>query len=216
MQSKATSVESYLKELPADRREAILTVRDIILKNIQPGFEEGMQYGMIGYFIPHSIYPAGYHCDPKQPLPYVNLASQKNYMSLYLMSCYSDGEEQDWFRDQFAKAGKKLDAGKCCVRFKKLEDLPLEVIAEAIRRVTVQKHIAHYESAIQSNAKSKVSRVEPTGAKRPSKSTVTDVQKVATGSTSVPTKKAARTSVAKKTAANKAPIKKSTPKKTAR
>ena len=147
MQSQSKTVKEYLRELPEDRRTAISAVRQIILENLQPGFEEGMQYGMIGYFVPHSIYPAGYHCDPKQPLPFVGLASQKNYMSLYLLSSYARAGEEQWLRDQFAKAGKKLDMGKCCVRFKKLEDLPLAVVGEAIRRVTVVSYIAAYEAA---------------------------------------------------------------------
>jgi uncharacterized protein YdhG (YjbR/CyaY superfamily) len=148
MQSKAATVAKYVAELPADRRTAIETVRKTILKNLDKGFEEGMSYGMIGYYVPHSLYPAGYHCDPKQPLPFAGLASQKNYMSVYLMSVYAEGNEENWLRDQFKKAGKKLDMGKCCIRFKKLEDLPLEVIGEAIRRVPVKECIAQYEKAM--------------------------------------------------------------------
>lgn len=147
MQSQSKTVKEHLRELPEDRRSAISAVRQIILENLQPGFEEGMQYGMIGYYVPHSIYPAGYHCDPKQPLPFAGLASQKNYMSLYLLSSYAGAGEEQWLRDQFAQAGKKLDMGKCCVRFKKLEDLPLDVVGEAIRRVTVAGYIADYEAA---------------------------------------------------------------------
>ena len=121
-------------EEPADRA-AIEAVRKVILKNLDKSYAEGMQYGMIGYFVPHSVFPAGYHCDPRQPLPFAGLASQKNYMSLYLMGAYGPGEEARWIEQQFAKAGKKLDMGKCCIRFKKLEDLPLDVIGEAVRRV---------------------------------------------------------------------------------
>ncbi len=147
MQSKATTVAEYLKSLPEDRRAAIEAVRKVILKNLDKGYEEGMQYGMIGYFVPHKLYPAGYHCDPKQPLPYAALASQKNYMSLYLFGMYV-GEDQKWIHDAFAKAGKKLDMGKCCVRFKKLDDIPLDIVGEAIRRVPMKKHIAQYEAAL--------------------------------------------------------------------
>jgi hypothetical protein len=153
MQSKATTVAKYLAELPADRRAAVDAVRKTILKNLDKGFEEGMCYGMIGYYVPHSIYPAGYHCDPKQPLPYAGLASQKNYMSVYLMSVYAEGVEENWLRDQFKKAGKKLDMGKCCIRFKKLEDLPLDAIGEAIRRVPVKQCVAQYERAMLSMSK---------------------------------------------------------------
>lgn len=147
MQSKATTVQAYLAELPPDRRAAIQAVREVIRCNLDKDFEEGMQYGMIGYYVPHRVYPAGYHCDPRQPLPYAGLASQKNHMSIYLMSVYGDREE--WFRQRWAKTGKKLDMGKCCVRFKKLDDLPLDVIAEAIQRVPVKKFIEHYEKAIR-------------------------------------------------------------------
>jgi len=158
MQSAATTVAKYLEELPADRRAAIETVRQVILKNIDPVIEEGMQYGMIGYYIPHSIYPAGYHCDPKQPLPFACLASQKNYMSLYCMSLYAVGDEEQRFRDDWAKAGKKLDMGKSCIRFKRIEDLALDVIANALQRVTAQQHIAFYETAIKANAATKGGR----------------------------------------------------------
>ncbi len=158
MQSQAKTVAAYLKELPEDRRLAISAIRKVILQNLQAGFEEGMQYGMIGYYVPHTLYPAGYHCDPKQPLPYAALASQKNYMSLYLMGCYGNESEESWLRDQFTKAGKKLDMGKCCVRFKKVEDLPLQVVGEAFRRMTVKKYVALYETAMERNAAAKAER----------------------------------------------------------
>ncbi|MCB9846387.1 MAG: DUF1801 domain-containing protein [Phycisphaeraceae bacterium] len=147
MQSKAKTVSQYLAELPEDRRAAISAVRKVILANLDEDFEEGMQYGMIGYYIPHRVYPAGYHCDPRQPVPFGGLASQKNYMSLYLMAAY--GKEEDWLRDAWAKSGKKLDMGKCCVRFKRLEDVPLDVVAEAIRRVPARAYLDHYESVIK-------------------------------------------------------------------
>ena len=124
-----------------------------------------MLYGMIGYYVPHSLYPAGYHCDPKQPLTFTALASQKNYMSLYMLSCDASGDEDNQLRDQFALAGKKLDMGKSCIRFKKLEDLPLEVVAEAVRRTTVEQHIASYEAALEKNAEAKAAR----GAAKPAK-----------------------------------------------
>lgn len=149
MKSTAATVEQYLAELPPVRREALEAVRAVILKNLPKGYEEGMQYGMIGYFVPHSVYPPGYHCDPTQPLPFASLASQKNYMSLYLMCIYGDPEHEAWFRQAWAETGKKLDMGKSCVRFKKLEDLPLNLIGRAVKRVPAKKFIAHYESAIQ-------------------------------------------------------------------
>jgi hypothetical protein len=148
MRSNATTVAEYLAELPPDRRAAISAVRDVILKNLDKDYQETMGYGMIGYAVPHSVYPPGYHCDPKQPLPFAGLASQKGYMSVYLMSTTVPGGEGTWIRQQFAKAGKKLDMGKCCIRFKKLEDLPLDVIGEAIRRVPAKRFIAYYESWI--------------------------------------------------------------------
>jgi hypothetical protein len=108
-----------------------------------------MSYGMIGYHVPHSIYPAGYHCDPEQPLPFAGLASQKNHMAFYLMCVYSEKEYEKWFREAWAKSGKKLDMGKSCIRFKKLEDLPLDVVGVAIKKVPVKKYVAIYEAAFK-------------------------------------------------------------------
>jgi hypothetical protein len=156
MQSKALTVQDYLASLPKDRREALSAVRDVILKNLDKDYEEGMTYGMIGYYVPHRIYPAGYRCNPKMPLPFVNLGSQKNYMSLHLMCAYvgcEDGEGATdmsrWFRDAWAKTGKKLDMGKACIRFNKAEDLALEVIGEAIRRVPTKAWIALCDASFQ-------------------------------------------------------------------
>ena len=157
MISKASTVDEYLAELPADRRIAIQAVRKVILKNLRKGFEEGMQYGMIGYFVPHSLYPAGYHCDPQQPLPFVGVASQKNYMSVYLMCLYTDAKEEQEFRKRWAETGKKLDMGKCCVRFKKLEDLSLDIIGEAIANVTVKDHIAAYGAGFNNDRETRKS-----------------------------------------------------------
>ena len=153
MQSKATTVAEYLAELPEDRRVALSAVRDVIRAHIDPGFSEGIGYGMIGWSVPHSRYPAGYHCNPKDPLPFAGLASQKNHMSLYICPP-SMGEpnaaadaEADWFRTAWAKTGKKLDMGKSCIRFKKLDDLALDVIAESFRRMSADKFVALYEAA---------------------------------------------------------------------
>lgn len=123
-------------------------MREVVLKNLDKAYQEGMSYGMMGYSVPHSLYPAGYHCDPKQPLPFAALASQKNYMSVYLMCVYGHSGEDEWFRKAWAKTGKKLDMGKCCIRFKKVEDLALDVIGEAIRRVPAKKFIEMYEKSI--------------------------------------------------------------------
>ncbi len=151
MRSSAKTVDQYLASLPEDRRAAMQSVREVVLKNLGKGYEECMQYGMIGYVVPHSVYPPGYHCDPKQPLPFAGLASQKNYMSLYLMFIYDHPEHEAWFLDAWAKSGKKLDMGKSCVRFKKIEDLPLKVVGQAIKRVPARRFIEFYEAALQSN-----------------------------------------------------------------
>jgi len=155
MESKAPTVEAYLLSLPDDRRDALSSVRHVILKNLDTSYEEGMQYGMIGYYVPHRVFPKGYHCDPKQPLPFAALASQKNYMSLYLMSVYcgcgDDGRSEQhaqWFRQAWSRTGKKLDMGKACIRFTKVEDLPLDLIGEAIRRVPVSTYIEFYEASL--------------------------------------------------------------------
>ncbi|KAA0208169.1 DUF1801 domain-containing protein [bacterium] len=149
MQSKASTVEEYFASLPADRREALLALRQVIRKNLDPVYIEEMGYGMPGWSVPHSVYPAGYHCNPKIALPYAGMASQKNYMSLYLMFIYGDGNSEmlDWFVREWKKTGKKLDMGKSCIRFKKLEDLALDVIGEAIRRTPARKWIEMYETS---------------------------------------------------------------------
>lgn len=148
MQSKATTVKEYLTSLPEDRRKTIAAVRKVILRNLDKDYEEGMLYGAISYYVPHKVYPPGYHCDPKIPLPFAGLGSQKNYISLGMMCHYNDGAEDMWFRAAWAKSGKKLNMGKCCVRFRKIEDVPLDVIGEAIRRVPAKKYIAMYEKAL--------------------------------------------------------------------
>lgn len=149
MQSKATSVAAYLKELPEDRRASIEAVRKVILKNLGKGFEEGMQYGMIGYYVPHTLYPAGYHCDPKQPVPFAALASQKNHMAIYLMHVYASPDSAEAFKAEWAKTGKKLDMGKSCIRFKKAEDLALDVIGKSLKAVPLKAWLATYEKNIK-------------------------------------------------------------------
>lgn len=155
MPKPPTTVRQYLAALPKDRRDALQAVREIILENLDDDYEEGIQYGMIGYYVPHRVFPAGYHCDAAQPVPFAGLASQKNYMSLYLMCIYSDPKQQDWFRKAWARTGKKLDMGKSCVRFKKLDDLPLGVIGQTIKRVPAKKFIANYESTLARTARAK-------------------------------------------------------------
>lgn len=154
MQSKAATVRAYLKDLPPDRRQAVEAVRRVILDNLDEDYEEGMCYGMIAYSVPHRVYPAGYHCNPELPLPFAGLASQKQYMSVYLMTCYAEGTpDEGWFRRAWAATGKKLDMGKCCIRFKKVEDLALDVIGEAIRRVPTKAYIEFYERALAGSSK---------------------------------------------------------------
>ncbi len=165
MQSKATTVSQYLKELPADRRATIEAVRAVLLKNLDPLYEEGMLYGMIGYYIPHRVYPPGYHCNPSQPLPFACLASQKNYLSLYLGCAYGPDREKP-FRAAWAKTGKKLDMGKSCIRFKKVEDLALDVIAETIRRMPARAFIDYYESVIQTTLRRSGKTAKPKASKK--------------------------------------------------
>jgi hypothetical protein len=153
MQSNAKTVEEYLTALPTDRRAALEAVRATIRRNLPAGYEEGMQYGMIGYFVPHSVYPPGYHCDPSQPLPFASLASQKNHMAIYLMCVYGDPAHREWFRAAWEKTGRKLDMGKSCVRFTKIEDVALAVIGQSIKRVPVRKLIAFYESVAPATKK---------------------------------------------------------------
>ena len=151
MQTKATTVNQYLAELPEDRREAITAIREVILKNLPKGYEEGMQWGMPSYFVPLSAYPSGYNCQPDQPLPFVGFASQKNHMAFYGFCIYMDEELKNRFVEEWKNTGKKLDMGKSCVRFKKLEDVPLKVIGDAAKRVPMKKYIKQYEEQLQNS-----------------------------------------------------------------
>jgi Domain of unknown function (DU1801) len=146
MQSKATTVDAYIAELPEDRQKAISELRKVIKKNLPKGFKEGMGYGMMGWSVPHSIYPAGYHCKPTDPLPFMGLASQKNFIAVYHMGVYADPKLLKWFQDAHAKASpKKLDMGKSCIRYKKAEDIPYKLIGELAAKITVDEWIATYE-----------------------------------------------------------------------
>lgn len=186
MQSKAATVDEYIQSLPEDRREAIEAIRAVFKKNLDEGFEEGMNYGMPGYYVPHSIYPAGYHCDPKQPLPFGGIASQKNYISVYLMHLYGETDQAKRFEQEWKKTGKKLDMGKCCIRGKKLDDFALDVIGAAIKRITVKKYLEYYEAALKQNAKASAersaARKAAKAAANPAK-TVKTVKKAKTSST---------------------------------
>lgn len=142
MKSSAATPDAYVKSLPADRREAIRALRGVILKNLPKGYEEIVDFGMLAYVVPLRLYPETYN---GRPLAIAALASQKQYMSLYLMCVYGDPSTRTWFEAEFRKAGKKLDMGKSCVRFKSLEDLPLDVIGKAIARVPPDKYLRIYE-----------------------------------------------------------------------
>jgi uncharacterized protein YdhG (YjbR/CyaY superfamily) len=152
MQSKATTVEQYIAELPEERQKAVSELRKVINKNIPKGFKEAMGYGMMGYCVPHSKYPAGYHCNPKDPLPFMGMASQKNFIAVYHMGIYADPKLLKWFTDAHAKASaKKLDMGKSCIRYKKPEDIPYKLIGELASKITVDQWIETYESLYKNN-----------------------------------------------------------------
>lgn len=200
------TVKEYLANLPADRREALESLRKVILANLDKDFEEGIQYGMIGYYVPHRVFPAGYHCDPKQPLPFAALGTQKNHMSLHLMFVYGHEEQEKLFRDAWAKTGKKLDMGKACVRFKKLSDVPLEVVGEAFKRVSTKKYLEHYQTMLGSRSAGKA---DSAAAEKPASSSAT-TKKAPAAKKAAATKTAATKTTAKKTAAKKTPAKKTT------
>ncbi len=152
------SVKEYLDGLPDDRRKALQVVRKEIKANLGKGFKEGIMYGTIGYFVPLTLYPAGYGGNPDQPLPFLGLASNKNNMVLTLMHFYADPAEDTWFRKEWAKTGKKLDLGKGCLRFKKLEDLALDVVGKGIARVSAEDFANKYDAVrngMKSNRKAK-------------------------------------------------------------
>ena len=158
MQSSAKTVQEYLQELPADRRAAINAVRGVIFANLPKGYEECMSYGMIGYVVPHSIYPKGYQCNPKLPLPFVNLASQKNHMALYLLCCYGDPKLKAWLEKAWKDAGKKFDMGGGCLRFKNLEDVPLEVIGQLVVSLPVDVYIRRIEQVFAENVAARAAK----------------------------------------------------------
>jgi hypothetical protein len=146
MQSTALNPQEYVDSLPEERKEPMNQLRKVILDNLPQGFAEEMSYGMIGYVVPHSIYPAGYHCDPKLPLPFINIASQKNFIALYHMGIYLDEKLLHWFMSEYPKHSKiKLDMGKSCMRFKKTDQIPFQLIAELVRKMSVKDWIEKYE-----------------------------------------------------------------------
>lgn len=150
MISKATSTDAYIDEIPEERKAAFKKLRAVIKKNLPKGFAEGMGYGMMGYSVPHSKYPAGYHCDPKQPLPFMGLASQKNFIAIYHMGVYADPKLLKWFTEAHAKASpKKLDMGKSCIRYKKPDDIPFDLIGQLASKMTPDEWIAMYEKNLK-------------------------------------------------------------------
>jgi len=152
MQYKASSPEEYIKLLPEERKEPVKKLRQIILDNLPKGMEEQMSYGMLGFVIPHSIYLDGYHCDPKLPLPFMNLASQKNFIALYHMGMYAKNDLLVWFTEEYdKKCNYKLDMGKSCVRFKKMDDIPYDLIAELVQKMSTKEWISIYENQIKKN-----------------------------------------------------------------
>jgi len=147
MKIEADSPDQYIGQLADDRKDAMTKLRQTILDNLPEGFEETMNYGMIGYVVPKSIYPAGYHCDPKLPLPFINIASQKNFVAIYHLGLYADKPLMDWFTSEYPKHTKaKLDMGKSCIRFKKAEQIPFDLIGQLAGKLTVEKWIEMYES----------------------------------------------------------------------
>ena len=150
MQSSATSATDYIAEMPVERQATFKKLRAAIKKNLSPGFKEAMGYGMLGYCVPHSKYPAGYHCNPKDPLPFMGIASQKNFIAVYHMGIYASPELLKWFTEAHAKASpKKLDMGKSCIRYKKPEDIPIDLIGELAGKMSADEWIALYEKNLK-------------------------------------------------------------------
>ena len=150
MQSSAATPKEYMENLPDDRKDAMSKLREVILKNLPKGFQEQMSYGMLGWVVPHSLYAPGYHCDPKLPLPFLAIASQKNFIAVYAMGMYADKNIHDWFVAEFPNHSKyKLDMGKGCVRFKKPDAIPFELIGQLVAKMTPEEWILLYESNLK-------------------------------------------------------------------
>jgi Domain of unknown function (DU1801) len=148
MQSEAKSPEEYMNELPEDKKQAMIQLRETILNHLPPGFEEVMSYGMIGYVVPLELFPGGYHCTPNEPLPFISIAAQKNYIALYHMGIYGDDELKNWFVKEYPNYVKtKLDMGKSCIRFKKPDQIPYSLISELVSKVTPEDWIKTYEAS---------------------------------------------------------------------
>ncbi|MEQ8316411.1 MAG: DUF1801 domain-containing protein [Phycisphaerales bacterium] len=192
--AKPTTIPAYMKSLPADRRELVQAIRDTINKNIDPVFEEGMQYNMPAWYVPHSAYPAGYHCDAKQPLPFASVASQKSHVGIYLFCLYQDEARQAEFVKAWKATGSKLDMGKSCIRVKKLEDVPLDVLGKAIKKMKAKAFIASYDAVRPDGPKGMNAKGAKVTKKKVEKKTTTK-KKAATKKT---TKKAGKKTAARK------------------
>jgi Domain of unknown function (DU1801) len=153
--TQAQSVDEYIASLPPDRREAVARVREVVNRNLPDGYQEGMSHGMIGWYVPLDRFPDTYN---GEPLGLAGLANQKNYMSLYLNSVYGDPRTEEWFRERYAASGKKLNMGKSCVRFRRVDDLPLEVIGETIARADLDSYLGHYRAARGSSRKTRAAK----------------------------------------------------------
>lgn len=150
MRYEANSPEEYLSEVPEDRKEVMEKLRKTILENLPAGFEEAMSYGMIGYVVPHSIYPPGYHCKPEEPLPFISIASQKNFIAFYHMGIYMCPDVLAWFQEEYPKhVSTKLDMGKSCIRFKKPASIPYELIGELCQKISLEHYLNTYKSALE-------------------------------------------------------------------
>lgn len=150
MQYEAKTTQEYLEVIPEDRKEAVSKLVEVVKSNLPDGFEEGILYKMIGFYVPHSLYPDGYHVNPETPLPFINIASQKNFVALYHSGLYADQDLYDWFVEEYPKHAKyKLNMGKSCVRFKKVDDIPYELIAELCQKMTAEQWISIYEKALK-------------------------------------------------------------------
>jgi hypothetical protein len=150
MKTEVKTVEDILMNVPSDRLEAFYKLHEVIVKNLPKGFEPSISYGMLGYVVPHKLYPAGYHCKPSEPLPFASIASQKNTINFYHMGMYSDKKIYDWFVSEFPKhTSQKLDIGKSCVRFKKFDDIPYKLIGELMKKMSMKDWINLYEGNLR-------------------------------------------------------------------
>jgi len=150
MKIKANSPQDYIEQLPEERLAPMMKLRHVIIENLPSGFQECINYGMIGYIVPKRMYPDGYHCDPKLPLPFINLASQKNYIALYHSCVYANEDLMNWFKAEYPKHSKyKLDMGKSCIRFKRLDDIPYDLVGELCSKISPEKWINIYEKQIK-------------------------------------------------------------------